>query len=74
MRINSKQFRERYNIAISTEAKLKKDGRVPFELVNGQTVYDQEQTDKLALDKNLTASAYIAITNIIENDVSEEHY
>ena len=74
MKINSKQFRSRYNIAPSTEAKLKKDKKVPYELVNEQTVYDQNTTDKLALEKKLTRNAFIAINNIIENDHTEEHY
>lgn len=68
MKINSKQFRERYNIAPSTEAKLKKDKKVPYELVAGLTVYEQEITDKLALEKELGRNAYIAISNIIAEE------
>jgi len=74
MKITSTQFRERYNIAASSEAKLKKDKRAPYELVAGLTVYDQEVTDKLALEKKLGRNAYIAINNIIENDHTEEHH
>lgn len=74
MRINSKVFRSRYNIAISTEGKLRKDKKVPYELVNNLVIYNQDVTDKLALEKKLTRNAYIAICNIIENDATEEHY
>lgn len=72
MKIDSKQFRDRYNIPISTESELKKHGLVPFEKVGRQVVYDQEVTDKLAEDGKLGPKAYIAISNI--DDTTEEHY
>jgi len=72
MKITSAQFRERYNIAPSTEGKLKKDKKVTYKLVAGLTVYDQTVTDKLALEGKLTRNAYIAINNI--KDSTEEHY
>lgn len=74
MKISSKQFRDRYNIPISTESQLKKAGIVPFEKVGRQVVYDQDTTDRLAADGKLGPKAYIAINNIMENDPSEEHY
>jgi len=72
MKITSAQFRDRYNIAPSTESKLKKDKKVPYELVAGLTVYEQEVTDKLALEGKLTRNAYIAVNNI--KDHTEEHH
>lgn len=73
MKISAKEFRERYNIPISTESKLKKDGIVPFEKVSGTVVYDVDTTDKLAAEGKLGAKAFIAINNI-DKDCSEEHY
>lgn len=74
MKISSQQFRERYNIALSTESKLKKDEVVPFEKINGHVIYNQDITDKLAAEGKLGPKAYIAINNILESDPSEEHY
>jgi|GEM_PF-5410397 len=74
MKINSEQFRERYNIPRSTESELKKEGVVPFKKIGGYVIYDQDITDKLAVEERLGAKAFIAINNIMENDPSEEHY
>ena len=74
MKINSKEFRKRYNIPISTESELKKSGVLPFEKVGKFVVYDTEITDKLASERKLGGNAFIAINNILDNDPSEEHY
>ena len=66
MKITSTQFRDRYNIAASSEAKLKKDKKVPYEIVAGLTVYDQAVTDKLAIEKKLGRNAYIIMSNMNE--------
>ena len=74
MKINSKQFRARYNIPRSTESYLKKMGVVPFEKVGRMVVYDTDITDKLAQEEKLGANAFIAVNNILNCDGSEEHY
>jgi len=65
MKITTKQFRERYNIARSTEAKLRKDAKLPYNKINGHIIYDQKETDALALQGKLGAKALIAVNNIL---------
>ncbi len=74
MKISPRQFRERYNIPLSTESKLKAEGKVPFEKIGRYVVYDREQTDRLAKEGKLGRNALIAIHAIMEADGSEEHY
>ena len=74
MKISPKQFRERYNIPLSTESKLKADGVVPFEKIGRFIVYDQSVTDELARQKKLGTNAFIAISNLQDEDAVEEHY
>lgn len=74
MKISAQQFRERYNIPLSTESKLKKDDVVPYEKIGGHVIYNQETTDKLATEGKLGAKAFIAIKNIIQRDDTEEHH
>ena len=74
MKISPKEFRQRYNIATSTEAKLRADGVVPFEKVGRFVIYDRDITDDLAKKGRLGRNALIAIHNILEADASEEHY
>ena len=74
MKISPRQFRERYNIPLSTESKLRSDGKVPYEKIGRYIVYDQSKTDKLAAEGKLGRNALIAVNNLIEADASEEHF
>ena len=74
MKINPNQFRKRYNIPVSTEAKMRKDKVVPFQTIGRFIVYDQGITDDLAEKGLLGRNAAIAIANLKEADASEEHF
>ena len=74
MKMTPRQFRERYNIALSTESKLKVEGRVVFERSGKYIVYDSTVTDALALAGKLGNKAYIAVSNILASDATEEHF
>jgi hypothetical protein len=74
MKISPRQFRERYNMPLSTESKMRADGKIPYEKVGRFIIYDQDITDKLAQEGKLGRNALIAINNLLEQDTSEDHH
>jgi hypothetical protein len=74
MKISPRQFRERYNIPLSTESKMRAEGKIPYEKVGRFIIYDQDTTDTLAQQGKLGRNALIAINNLLEQDTSEEHH
>jgi len=62
--ITPTQFQERYHISLSTQYRWRQEKRIPFEKIGPHIIYNQDQIDKLALDKKLNSKAYLAMINI----------